>query len=112
MIYLHGESEYTGVAIIRGEYEDPFKDHDVWRIRNEHDMGEHFRNRPITILEFGVDHGLGAHAGNGDDWRSTVIAHVRYDYLKSKPSGYIRISKSNALELLEELAKAIAISHR
>lgn len=112
MIFLHGQSEETGVEIIRAGYESALSEHHIDGLRNWHLDYEKFRNRPITILGFGVDHGLGAHAGNGSDWRTTVVAHVQYDYLKGKPEGYIRLEGDTATDLLSQLAQAVAISRR
>jgi len=112
LFYLHGESEDEGIEIIRGEYEEELSDRVQLHIRQEHSKTAHLRKRPVTILGFGVDHGLGAHAGNGGDWRTTVVAAIRFDYLKDNPTGYIRFEGSEATELLAQLAEAVAITLR
>lgn len=110
MFYLHGETEPIGVELV--SQPGGLSDYSVQQYRKAHEAAHRQVARPVTLLNFGVDHGLGAHAGNGDKWRTTVVALVRLDYLKGKPTSYIRLEKDRATELMAELADAIAIRER
>lgn len=110
MFYLYGESEPEGVGIVRDPSEDEIPNHVASEIRHRH-ASRRRNQRDITIMEFGVDHGLGAHAGNGSAWRTAPVAMVSLDYLKNSPIVYARIHQP-AIELLSEFAQAVAIQQR
>jgi hypothetical protein len=108
-IFLYGESEPEGIVIISDS--EPMSDHTINRIRQRHNaMRKNLRD--VTITAFGVDHGLGSHSGNGGDWRTTVVAQIRLDYLKNSPIAYARLEGEAATELLAQLAFAVAIRGR
>jgi hypothetical protein len=110
--YLHGESEPTGIEIVRHESEKELSDYHTEGIRKRHALTERMRSREVTIIDFGFDHGLGAHSGNGPAWRTTVVAHVRLDYLKSQPSAYVRLEGDKPFQLMESLAKSLHVQAR
>lgn len=116
--YLHGETEPLGIepVLAPGELKE-WKNYRPWRdvaaeIRKKHEDKKPKNDRKVSIVGFGVDHGLNAHAGNGSHWRTTVVAAVRLDYLKGDQLVYVRLEGKEATELLAELAEAVAIRER
>lgn len=115
IFYLHGQSEPDGVdfvAPLGDDLSEMSQNMLAERIRNRHAESHKMRQRQMTLLQFGVDHGLNAHAGNGSDWRTCVVAKVRLDYLAHSPEAYIRIEGEHATELLAQLAEAVAVRER
>lgn len=111
LLFLYGQSEPEGVLIIDDGGGREIPDHIIKEIRDRH-HAERKGIRDVTVLGIGVDHGLGAHSGNGTDWRTTVIVKVRLDYLKNSPVAYARLEGDVATELLAQLAEAVAIRAR
>lgn len=109
LIYLHGESEPLGVDIIE---EDTLPQHVIDGIREMHRYKKPNFARQVSLIGFGVDHGLNAHSGNGDKWRTTVVAVVRLDYLNNEPIVYARLEDVDATDLLVQLAEAVSIRER
>lgn len=111
--YIHGESEPADKPPLPPGHELTETEQRRWdEIPNNADAKR--QSRPMTIMAFGVDHGRGAHSGNGGDdgWRTTVVALVRLDYLREKPQAYVRLDGRAATELMAQLAKCIAIRER
>jgi hypothetical protein len=96
VFFFHGETEPNSVPSLEPSF------------GNKQMKG----TRRVTIMGFGVDHGRGAHAGNGDRWRTTVVAVLKLDYLKGSPITTVRLEHEDATELLASLATAVAIRER
>jgi hypothetical protein len=107
---MFGDSEPEGIEIVRHTSERELKEHQIEDIRRRHVM-KRKGIRDVTLAGFAVDHGLGAHAGNGGMWRTTPVAIIRLDYLKGSPLAYARIEKDES-EYLAQFAYAIAIQNR
>jgi hypothetical protein len=98
VFYFHGETEPNDMPTLSEDR----------RFGNRQTKGV----RDVTLMGFGVDHGRGAHAGNGNLWRTTVVAVLKLDYLKGQPITYVRLEGEDATELMASLATAIAIRER
>lgn len=111
--YLHGESEPADKPPLPpGRELTDTEQRRYDEVPNNADAKR--QARPMTIMAFGVDHGRGAHSGNGGDggWRTTVVALVRLDYLRDRPQAYVRLEGNKAAELMAQLAKAVCIRGR
>jgi hypothetical protein len=108
--YFFGDSEPEGIEIVRHTSEREIGKHIEHEIRERHSR-KRKGIRDVSLAGFAVDHGLGAHSGNGGMWRTTPVAIIRLDYLKDSPLAYARLEKDES-ELLAQLAFAIAIQNR
>lgn len=107
--FMFGDSEPLGIDPVVAPNEDLVGYRHQMRMRHEI---KRKGIRDVTLLDIAIDHGLHAHSGNGQCWRTTPVAVIRLDYLKAKPIALARLEGNRAIEILSKLADAVAIKNR